>query len=96
MRINRRNFPPIMRDNDENYISHLIGVINSVDELSSLDINCTLDSYHFRIAPSVPMYTQSILRAVLTLNTLYGIHVDLSKSIRTSSTITFSIDLTEE
>jgi hypothetical protein len=95
MEIAKRNFPKIMRDNDELYMENLIGVIESVDELCSMEIIKTLHSFHFRIAPSIPRYTQPLLKEILKLNNVYGIHLDLGKSIRTSSTITFDIELNQ-
>jgi len=92
MEVCKTNFPRIMLDNDDAYLSHLQAVIDSVDELASLSITKTSHSYNFRLAPSVPKYTQLLLKEILKLNTIYGIHLDLSKSIRASSTITFSIE----
>lgn len=82
-----------MRDNDELYLSHLSAVCDSIDELSSMEITKTSHSFNFRIAPSTPKYTQPLLHEILRLNTIYGIRLDLSKSIRASSTITFNIEL---
>lgn len=82
-----------MRDNDLTYLAHLEGVIDSIDELSSLEISKTTHSYHFRLAPSVPKYTETLLQAILKLNNIYGIRLILSKSIKTFSTITFDIEL---
>lgn len=93
MEIYRKNFPHVMRDNDLTYLAHLEGVIDSIDELSSLEISKTTHSYHFRLAPSVPKYTETLLQAILKLNNIYGIRLILSKSIKTSSTITFDIEL---
>ena len=93
MEIFRKNFPHVMRDNDLTYLAHLEGVIDSIDELSSLEISKTTHSYHFRLAPSVPQYTETLLQAILKLNNIYGIRLILSKSIKTSSTITFDIEL---
>lgn len=95
MEIHRRNFPEVIRDNDEIYFQHVIGIIESVDELCSLEITKLPDSYHFRIAPSVPRYTNHILKEIIKFNNLYGIFMDMGKSIRTSSTITFDIKTSE-
>ena len=93
MNIVRRFFPEIMLDNDENYLKHLEGVIESVDELTEVEISKGTDAYHFRISTSHPKYNQLLLEEILKLNTLYGIRLDLSKSIKTSGTIVFSINL---
>lgn len=93
MEFYRKGFPKIIPDNDNVYLEHLRGVIESVDEYSSVEVTKTPHSYNFRIVPSVPKYTQSILREIMRINTLYGIYLEFSKSIRTSSTIIFSIEV---
>lgn len=91
MEINRRDFPAIMKDNDTIYISQLCGIIESVDELCHVQINYSPTSLHFRIAPSVYDYLEPILKEVLKLNNMFGIRLELSKSMKASSTITFDI-----
>ena len=95
MELSVRDMPKIMLDNDVVYINHLTAVVDSVDELASMGISKTSHSYHFRIAPSTPSYSQPLLKEILKLNTLFGIQLDLSKSIRISSTITFDIELSQ-
>lgn len=89
----RKNFPPILKDNEETYFKYLEGVINSVDELASVQVDRTLHSYAFRIAPSVPMYSQPLLQELIKYHSFLGIQLDLSKSIKANSTIFFQIDL---
>lgn len=93
MELITKGFPQIMRDNDVLYLQNLYAVIESVDEYSSMEIINTAENIHFRIAPSEPKYSQSILKEILKLNNMYGIQLELGKSIRTSSTITFNINL---
>ena len=95
MEVSRRYFPRILLDNEAVYFQHLCGVVDSVDELSCMEITRTTHGYSFRISPSVPRYAQSILHEILKLNTIYGINLDLSKSIRTTSVISFNIELPE-
>lgn len=95
MEISKKNFPHVMRDNDLVYLAHLEGIIDAIDELSCMEITKTSHSYHFRLAPSIPKYTQSLLHEILKFNNQFGIKLDLSKSIRTSSTITFNIELSD-
>lgn len=89
--ISRRGFPKIIPDNDENYLAQLQGVIESVDEYASVEVTKVPDAYYFRIAPSLPKYTKLLLEEILKLHNLYNIHLDLSKSIKASSSITFKI-----
>ena len=93
MEINRKHFPKIMQDNDEMFIASLIGVIESVDELCSLEITKKPIAIHFRIAASVPMYNNMLIEEILKLCNMFQLRIDMSKSIKTSSVITFEINL---
>ena len=93
MQVNRKHFPSIMQDNDEVFLAHLEGVISSVDELCSLEITKNSDSYRFRIAASHPMYNNMLIEEILKFCNTFKIRIDMSKSIKTSSVITFEINL---
>lgn len=93
MTVNKRFFPDVLADNEAAYFLHLEGVISSVDELSSLEITKNPDSYHFRLAPSLPKYNEMLLEEILKLHNLFQIRLNLSKSIKSSSTIAFQINL---
>ena len=93
MDINKKHFPKVMQDNDEIFLAHFEGVISSVDELCSLEITKSIDSYRFRIAASLPKYNNMIIEEILKLCNMFKIRVDMSKSIKTSSVITFEINL---
>jgi hypothetical protein len=75
------------------YFAHLTGLIESVDELSSMEITKTPTSYHFRIATSTPRYNELLLQELLKLHNMFKIKMDMSKSIKTSATIVFQIEL---
>ena len=92
MEISRRHFPKVMQDNDEVFLAHLEGVISSVDELCSLEIKRLSNSYRFRIAASHPMYNNMLIEEILKFCNMFKIRLDMSKSIKTSSVITFEID----
>ena len=92
MLVNKKFFPEVMPDNEMAYFAHLEGVINSVDELSTLEITKNPNSYHFRLAPSIPMYTDMLLEEILKLHNIFQIKLSLSKSIKSSATITFELD----
>jgi hypothetical protein len=92
-RVNREGFLQILSDNDEVFLQHLVGVCESVDEYANLEITKTPQTIHFRVAPSIPLYTEMLLQEILKLHNLFQIHLDLSKSIKTSGTINFSINL---
>ena len=85
-----------MQDNDTVYLAHLEGIINSVDELSSLEITKSTNSYKFRLAPSLPKYIPMLLEEILKFHNMFRIKLDLSKSIKSSGTIVFEITLNEE
>lgn len=93
MEINRKHFPKVMQDNDEVFLAHLEGVISSVDELCSLEITKNTNSYKFRIAASLPKYNNMLIEEILKFCNMFHIRVDMSKSIKTTSVITFEINL---
>ena len=96
MQVNKRFFPKVMQDNDTLYLAHLEGIINSVDELSSLEITKNTNSYRFRLAPSLPKYIPMLLEEILKFHNMFRIKLDLSKSIKSSGTIVFEITLNEQ
>ena len=95
MQINRRFFPEIMQDNEQAYFAHLEGIISSIDELSSLEITRNPHSYSFRLAPSAPRYGEMLLEEILKFHNLFQIRLNMSKSIKTSGSIVFEINLDE-
>ena len=82
-----------MQDNDEVFLAHLEGVISSIDELCSLEITKNVESYRFRIATSLPMYNNMVIEEILKFCNLFHIKLDMAKSIKTSSVITFNITI---
>jgi len=93
MQINKKFFPEVMQDNETAYFAHLEGIIDSVDELSTLEITKNPNSYHFRLAPSLPKYNELLLQEILKLHNMFQIQLNLSKSIKASATISFEINL---
>ena len=89
----RKGFLSILTDNEDAYFRHLNGIIDSVDELSILEITKNPNSYHFRLAASVPKYNDMLLEELLKFHNMFHIKLDLSKSIKSSATITFEISL---
>ena len=93
MQLNKKFFPEVTQDNELAYFQHLIGVIDSVDELSTLEITKNPYSYHFRLAPSLPKYNELLLEEILKLHNIFQIKLNISKSIKSSATIVFEITL---
>ena len=93
MYIVKKYFPEVMADNEMAYFNHLFGVIESVDELCSMEITKKPTAYHFRIATSVPKYNEMLLQEILKLNNLFNIRLNMSKSMKSSATIVFDIEL---
>lgn len=93
MEIVKKYFPEILQDNDMIYFARLEGLIESVDELSSLRITRNTNSYNFRLAPSHPMYSDTLLSEILKFHNIYNIRLNISKSIKTTGTISFEITL---
>jgi hypothetical protein len=82
-----------MQDNELAYLAHLEGIIDSVDELSTLEITKNPNAYHFRLAPSLPKYNDMLLEEILKLHNMLNIKLNLSKSIKSSATIVFEIEI---
>ena len=82
-----------MQDNEMNYFAHLEGLIDSIDELSSMEITKKPNAYQFRIATSLPKYNNMLIEELLKFHNMFHIKLNMSKSIKTSATITFEINL---
>ncbi len=93
MEISKKFFPEVLLENEKTYFAHLEGVISSVDEYSSLQITRTSSGYLFRLAPSVPRYNDMLLEEILKLHNMFKIRLDISKSIKSTGTIVFKINL---
>ncbi len=91
MEIVYKFFPNISLDNESIYFASLKGIIESVDELSSLEITKTPTAYLFRLIPSLPKYTNLIIEELIKFHNLIGVRLDMGKSIKSSATITFVI-----
>lgn len=91
MNINRKYFTSPIPDNEEQYLGLFCGFVESLDELSSLQITKLPEGYHFRLAPSTPQYTNMLIEEIINFNNLFKIRLDLSKSMKTNSTISFKI-----
>jgi len=93
MQIQTKFFPQVMPDNELAYLAHLKGLIESVDELSTLEITKNPSSLNFRLAPSLPMYNDMLLEELLKFHNMLQIQLNLSKSIKSSATIVFNISI---
>jgi len=93
MQVQTKFFPQVMPDNELAYLAHLKGLIESVDELSTLEITKNPSSLHFRLAPSLPMYNDMLLEELLKFHNMLQIQLNLSKSIKSSATIVFNISI---
>jgi hypothetical protein len=93
MQISKKFFPKIMSHNDEVYFAHIEGIIDSIDELSTMEIIKHPRSYSFRLAPSLPKYTNAIIEELFKFHNQFQIKLNMSKSIKTSAVIAFDITL---
>jgi hypothetical protein len=91
MQINKKFFPEVMQDNEINYFAHLEGIIDSIDELSFMEIIKKPTAYQFRIATSLPKYNDMLIKELLKFHNMFHIKLSMSKSIKTSATICFEI-----
>ena len=83
----------ILSENEVNYFAQLEGVLSAVDEFSSLSIVRTPYNYNFRLAPSMPKYTNIIIEQLIQFHNSLGIRLNFSKSIKTTASINFTISL---
>ena len=93
MIIKRKNFPSLLKDNEETYFKYLEGIISSIDELSSMEITKTITGYTFRIACSTPQYSIPLLQEIIKFHKFLGMHIDISKSVKSSLTIFFGVEV---
>jgi hypothetical protein len=78
-------------DNEMAYFSLLESAVNSVDEHSVMAVTRTPQGYTFRISPSSPKYINLLIQQLTEMNKFFGIMLNFSKSIKSSSSISFSI-----
>ena len=93
MQIHRKFFPEVMQDNESIFFAHLEGIIDSVDELSTMEITKKPHAYHFRLAPSLPKYNNMLIEELLKFHNMFHIKLNMSKSIKSSATIVFEITI---
>lgn len=93
MKVIRKHFEQILPDNQEIFLGMLVGSLESVDELSSLQISRLSSCYHFRLAPSQAIYINPLIKEITDFHNKIGIKVDFSKSIKSTSVIVFKINL---
>lgn len=83
----------ILTENEELYLAQLKGVIESVDEYSSMEIIKTPNHINVRCVPSLPIYTNNIINALTQFHNTLGLRLSFSKSIKTSGVINFKLYL---
>ncbi len=93
MTIQRVNFPPILKDNEEVYFKFIEGAINGIDSDATLQITNNITGYLLRLAPSHPQYLERLIAEMKKFHTQLGIIVNFSKSMKSASTVTFIIDI---
>lgn len=93
MQIQRKYFPEIIPDNEEMYFAHLSGLIDSVDELAILQVSKVAEGYQFRLSPSLPKYNNLLIEELLKFHNVFNIHLDMSKSIKSSGVLSFKITI---
>ena len=93
MEIKKKFFPRVMRHNDEVYFAHLEGIIDSIDELCAMEVVKHPRAYSFRIAPSLPKYTNPLIEELFKFHNMFQIKLNMSKSIKTNAVIAFEISL---
>jgi hypothetical protein len=92
MNIIYKGFTRPLLDNDSLYFQILNGILESVDELASLEVCKMPTTYNFRLIPSMPKYTNTLIQELTKLHNLFHLKLDLSKSIKSSSVIIYKIE----
>lgn len=88
-----KNFPQIIEDNEAKYYSALKGIIESIDYKASVLITRRITGVSVRILPSSTGLINPIIAEVNKLNTMFGIRVEFSKSIKNTYAINFNINI---
>lgn len=88
-----RDIPKVIPDNERSYFNLLEAVLNTVDELSTMEVRKNPTNYLFRISTSSPIYLNPIIEKLNDLHNMLGIRLTYSKSIKNLSSISFSIPL---
>lgn len=91
MRIVYKDIPKVIPENEMAYFSILESCCNTIDELSTIEIRRNIDNYSFRIAITSPSYLSPLVEQLNCLHNLLSIHVDFSKSIKSSSSLSYKI-----
>lgn len=91
MQVQKNQFPSVLPENEIAYLKYLEAVINSIDPYSTAEVTYKPTGYLVRIAPSVPAYLPYLLQNIKQSHRELGIEVEFSKSMKTSSTVTFLI-----
>jgi len=86
-------FPKILLENEIVYLQSISGIIDSVDEFSEMEIVRTPTTYNFRLVPSLPKYINPLIEELIKFHNLLGVRLNMGKSIKSSSVITFSIEI---
>lgn len=89
-----KDIPKVMLENEKAYFQLLEASIESIDELSTLEIRKNPMDYSFRIAISSPVYLNPLVSSLNTLHNMLGIVLQYSKSIKSSYALSFKIPLT--
>jgi len=93
MELIKKFFPEIMQDNEIAYFQHFKGLVDSVDEFAIAEVTKNPKAYIFRISCSTPQYTPLLLEEVLKFHNILQIRLNISKSIKTTGTLQFEIEI---
>lgn len=86
-----KDFPDTLSDNEDYYFRTFVSAMEAVDEFCNIQIEKSKTGYNFRISPSVPKYTEPLIKEITKFHNTLNIRVDFSKSIKTTGTIFFKI-----
>jgi hypothetical protein len=91
----KQGFPQIIDDNDLAYFAFLQALISSVDAQAEGCVIKTPKAIVFRITPSKATLYDILLKTIKDANNAFGIKVIFSKSMTTSKSVSYRIEIKE-
>lgn len=81
----------LIPDNDAVFMANLIAAVESADFNAIMSVSKQPEDYKFKISVSDPELVSNVMDSLITAGKFFGVFFNFSKSIKSSSTINFSI-----
>ncbi len=93
MIITKQGFTSIVPDNELAYYRHVQAAIESIDPDSTLLLNKGVANISIRLSPSHPKFINDLISVLNNIHNALSLRVTYSKSMKTSCTINYQINL---